>query len=178
MDADTDQRTFNRFELPYQLSKLGIHQWLRHISVVATSGLASTLMRRCINVICPLGIDLRYRYTYDEQIYATLAFSLVLLTTIAILTLTAKLMWYLLLRNNNCITGSNLITHGQLLCKEMSHANIRTWVAQVKKVAFSGGLSTIWGFCRLGGRYFKNRRMLYCAELNSIQPSTKIYVKI
>ena len=44
-------------------------------------------------------------------------------------------------------------------------------------MAISGGLSTIWGFCRLGRRYFKNRRMLYCAELNSIQPSTTIYAK-
>ena len=50
----------------------------------------------------------------------------------------------------------------------------------------SGGLSTIWGFCRLGGvggggggggRYFKTRRMLYCAELNSIQLSTKFTSK-
>ena len=38
---------------------------------------------------------------------------------------------------------------------------------QAKKVAVSGGLSTVWGFYRLGGRYFKNWRMLYCAELNS-----------
>ena len=53
-------------------------------------------------------------------------------------------------------TGSNLVTHGKLLCKEISDANIRTWEARAKKVAISGGLSTIWGFCRLGGRYFKN----------------------
>ena len=45
-------------------------------------------------------------------------------------------------------------------------------------MAVSGGLSTIWGFCHLGGRYFKNGRLIYCMELNSIQPSTKIYVKI
>ena len=45
-------------------------------------------------------------------------------------------------------------------------------------MAVSDGLSTIWGFCHLGGHYFKNWRMLYCMELNSIQPSTKIYVKI
>ena len=35
-------------------------------------------------------------------------------------------------------------------------------------MGISGGL-TNWGFCRLGGLYFKNRRMLYCAELNSLQ---------
>ena len=40
-------------------------------------------------------------------------------------------------------------------------------------MAVSDGMSTIWGFCRLGGRYFKNRRMLYCAEFNYIEPSIK-----
>ena len=49
---------------------------------------------------------------------------------------------------------------------------------RAKKVAVSGGLSTVWGFCHLGGCYFKNWRMLYCAELNSIQPSTKIDAEI
>ena len=82
------------------------------------------------------------------------------------------------------VTGSNHVTHGQLFCKEISDVNIWTWVVWAKrvvwakKVAVSGGLSTVWGFCRLGGRYFKNWRMLYCAKLNSIQPSTKIYAKI
>ena len=59
------------------------------------------------------------------------------------------------------ITDSYRVTHGQLFCKEISDVNIRTWVARAKKVAVSGGLSTVWGFCRLGGRYFKNWRMLY-----------------
>ena len=76
------------------------------------------------------------------------------------------------------VTGSNRVTHGQLFCKEISDVNIRTWVVRAKKVAVSGGLSTVWGFNRLGGRYFKTWRMLYCAKLNSIQPSTKIYAKI
>ena len=76
------------------------------------------------------------------------------------------------------VTGSNHVTHGQLFCKEISDVNIRTWVVWAKQVAVSGGLSTFWGFGRLGGRYFKNWRMLYCAEFNSIQPSTKIYAKI
>ena len=40
-------------------------------------------------------------------------------------------------------TGSNLVTHGQLLCKEISDVNIRTWVARAKKVDVSGGLSNI-----------------------------------
>ena len=31
-----------------------------------------------------------------------------------------------------------------------------------KKVPISGGLSTSWGFCRLGGRYFKNRNAILC----------------
>ena len=74
-------------------------------------------------------------------------------------------------------TGSNLVTHGQLLCKEISGANIQTWVARAKKVAISGGLSTIWGSCRLEVHYFKNWRMLYSAEINTLQPSIKIYVK-
>ena len=43
-------------------------------------------------------------------------------------------------------------------------------------MAVSGELSTIWGFCRLGGHYLKNRRMLYCAELNYMQTSIKIYI--
>ena len=37
-----------------------------------------------------------------------------------------------------------LVTYGQLLCKEISDANIRTRVVQAKQVAFSCGLSTIW----------------------------------
>ena len=41
------------------------------------------------------------------------------------------------------VTGSNLVTHGQLFCKEISDVNIRTGVTRAKKVAVSGGLSTI-----------------------------------
>ena len=33
------------------------------------------------------------------------------------------------------IMGSNLVTRGQLLCKEISDVNIWTWVAWAKKVA-------------------------------------------
>ena len=74
-------------------------------------------------------------------------------------------------------TGSDLVTHGQFLCKEISDANIQIWVARAKKVAFLGGLLTIWGFCRQGGRYCKNWRMQYCAELNSIPPAPKFMSK-
>ena len=45
-------------------------------------------------------------------------------------------------------------------------------------MAVSGGLSAILDFCRLGGRYFNNQRMLNCEAFNTIQPSTKIYVEI